>query len=214
MKSQFAYKSIIIAFIIVIISITIKKMNQDTNYLKPDIKPIVNADRSPTIQTINDTDKPIHSQPESTEAASLPSEITPTAPQSDRDKYPPINPIYTREWKGSYCGLTKAYQTIIRDAENWENIWTVFTRDRPRRVLIPQIDFSKNSVVVLCMGSQQSSGYSIHIDSVEKTDDSITVYYTETRPNPDNQQSAPLPSQPYHLKVIPYTAAHIQFKKI
>lgn len=125
-----------------------------------------------------------------------------------------IKPLYTKAWKGSYCGITQPRTIAVRDKDTWEKIWLEFTQDRPRRIFLPQVDFSKNTVIVLTMGEKQRDGYGIRIDSILQQGDVLIVTYKETQPDLSVLPATDFPCQPYHLKVTPYTAPKIQFKKL
>ena len=61
--------------------------------------------------------------------------------------------------KGEQSNVDDAKQVVVRDAAEWRKVWQQHAPDRP----LPPIDFSKESVVAVFMGSRPTAGYTIAI---------------------------------------------------
>lgn len=64
-----------------------------------------------------------------------------------------------------FSGLSQPQQLVIRDKAAWEQIWTAIWRTRSPQPSPPEIDFSREMIVVAAMGAQNTSGYGVFIES-------------------------------------------------
>jgi len=111
--------------------------------------------------------------------------------------------------KGDQSNIEDAKQVVIHDAAEWRKLWQQHSPDRP----MPGIDFSKESVVAVFMGSRNTAGYSIAIVSTTDANGALIVKYRETRPTPGGV-TAQILTFPYHIVAIPKsTATQIKFEK-
>lgn len=84
-----------------------------------------------------------------------------------------------------YSGFHEPARFVVRDSEQWAEVWSrafVARSEVPQR---PDIDFSKEMVLVAAQGGQGSSGYDIAIDRVDSRDGAIAVDVTTTSPSQD-----------------------------
>lgn len=218
MDNTFAYKCLLIAILILIISYSLKKLMVIT----PPASPQTISRPAPVPARTPLQEKPIEKTAElpvlPDKQAVLPVETTSKKMEASPlpDKHPPAQGIqskYTWEWKGTYGGIPDKVFTIIRDQNTWDRLWSRFTLHRPYKILTPKVDFSKNMVVVLIMGEQPDSGYRIGIGSVKKEGDSTVITYYQAQPADAPGQPPVIPSQPYHIKVLPVLPAPYVFKR-
>jgi hypothetical protein len=97
---------------------------------------------------------------------------------------------------------------VIRTASEWDALWKEHAPTRPR----PTVDFAKETVVGVFLGSRPTAGFSVAITAIRTASGVTTVEYAERRPNPDLMVAQVLTS-PFHLVRIPTTAGTIEFKK-
>ena len=111
--------------------------------------------------------------------------------------------------KGDQSNIDDAKQVVVRDAAVWRALWRQHAPDRP----MPAIDFAKESVVAMFMGSRQTAGYNITILSATEGGGALIVTYRETRPAPGGVTAQVL-TFPYHIVAIPkVTATNVRFEK-
>jgi len=111
--------------------------------------------------------------------------------------------------KGDQSNIDDARQVVVRDAAAWRALWQQHAPDRP----MPAIDFSKESVVAVFMGSRNTAGYSVTILSTIEGGGALVVKYRETRPTPGGVTAQVL-TFPYHIVAIPkVTATNVRFEK-
>lgn len=71
-----------------------------------------------------------------------------------------------------------SFRLVIRDRDTWHSIWKRLYRHNPSNgpyPELPEIDFSREMVVVAAMGQQPSTGYYIIVDSAYERDDRLEV---------------------------------------
>jgi hypothetical protein len=112
--------------------------------------------------------------------------------------------------KGDQSNIDTARQVIVRTEAEWTQLWRQHAPDRPQ----PPIDFSKETVIGLFMGSRPNAGYSTAVVSATEGGGALIVRYTETRPARD-AITAQILTFPYHLAAIPKaTATNVKFEKV
>ena len=111
--------------------------------------------------------------------------------------------------KGDQSNVDDPTQVVIRDGTEWRKLWQRHAPDRP----LPAVDFSKESVVAVFMGSRPTAGYGIAILSTTEGGGALIVRYRETRPVPGRALAQVL-TFPYHIVAIAKsTAPNVKFEK-
>jgi hypothetical protein len=111
--------------------------------------------------------------------------------------------------KGDQSNVDDAKQVLVRTDAEWTRLWQQHSPDKPR----PAIDFSKQMVVGVFMGSRPNAGFSTAIISTGVANGALIVRYTETVPKPGTV-SAQILTSPYHLVAIPKaTVTDVKFEK-
>ena len=115
--------------------------------------------------------------------------------------------------KGLYSGVEESKQIIINDPESFRKLWEeVFSIYQPTSDL-PEIDFEKNTLIGVFMGSTSTGGYSVEINKIAEGAKQITIRLKYTSPAPDDFVTMAL-SQPYHLVIIPKTTKEVVFEVV
>jgi len=111
--------------------------------------------------------------------------------------------------KADQSNIDDAKRVLVRTDAEWTKLWQQHSPDRPR----PAIDFSKEMVVGVFMGSRPSAGFSTAIVSTTVANGALIVRYTETMPS-SGSVSAQVLTFPYHLVAIPKAAVtDVKFEK-
>jgi hypothetical protein len=111
--------------------------------------------------------------------------------------------------KGDQSNVDDARQVLVRTDAEWTKLWQQHASGRPR----PAVDFSKEMVVGVFMGSRPNAGFSTAIVSATAGNGVLIVRYTETTPAP-GRVSAQVLTFPFHLVAIPKaTVADVKFEK-
>ena len=83
-----------------------------------------------------------------------------------------------------YTGFSKPARFVVREAAEWVEVWRrayVGRSEVPER---PEIDFSREMVVVAAQGARPSGGHDIGIERVAAGDGELKVYVLSTSPAP------------------------------
>ena len=111
--------------------------------------------------------------------------------------------------KGDYSNVDDAKQVLIRTDAEWAKLWTQHAGERPR----PAVDFSKEMIVGVFMGSRPNAGFSTTIVSTTVGNGALIVRYSEKMPAPRGVTAQVL-TFPYHLVAIPKAAVtDVRFEK-
>lgn len=107
--------------------------------------------------------------------------------------------------KGLYSGVEEKRQIVINDPQSYRKLWNeVFSIYHPMADL-PEIDFEKNTLIAVFMGTTSTGGYSVEITKISESSKEINVRIKYLTPAPDDFVTMAL-SQPYHLVIIPKTS--------
>jgi hypothetical protein len=101
--------------------------------------------------------------------------------------------------KGDQSHIDDAKQVLVRTGAEWAKLWQQHAPDRPR----PAVDFSKEMVVGVFMGSRPNAGFSTAIVSATSTPSgTLLVRYTDKAPAAGSI-TAQILTFPFHLVAIP-----------
>jgi len=113
--------------------------------------------------------------------------------------------------KGLDSQLDTARQATARTAAEWEALWRLHGGERTR----PAVDFGKEMVVAVFMGSRPTAGFSVEIVGTRVDGSALVVQYREKRPAADAFVAQVL-TMPYHIAAVPRRAGvtDVKFEKI
>ena len=118
----------------------------------------------------------------------------------------PMRPID----KGITSNFDDARQASARSVEEWSRLWTQHAGERTR----PSVDFSREIVVAVFMGTRPTGGFGVEIVRVRQEGVALVVSYTETRPSPDSVAAQVLTS-PFHIVAVPRgTTTDVKFERV
>ncbi len=112
--------------------------------------------------------------------------------------------------KGDQSNIESPTQALARTEAEWVALWRRHAGDRDR----PSVDFNKEMVAGVFMGSRPHAGFSTTIITSMEVKGVLVVRYTETIP-PREAVTAQVLTSPYHLVAIPKAAvADVKFEKV
>ena len=82
----------------------------------------------------------------------------------------------------AYSGIDDRRRLVIRDARAWSAFWSQAYRRHIPVPLVPEIDFSRNIMIVAGMGMRSTGGYGITFDSIHEADDILYALVSERSP--------------------------------
>ena len=111
--------------------------------------------------------------------------------------------------KGDLSNVDDAKQVLVCTQAEWVRLWQQHAGERPR----PAVDFSKEIVVGVFMGSRPNAGFSTTVISATAGNGTLIVRYKETMPA-KGAVSAQILTFPFHLVAIPKSdVKDIKFEK-
>ena len=113
---------------------------------------------------------------------------------------------FTSLAKGDMSGQQIAKQVTVRTLAEWKTLW----KDHGPAEKMPTVDFSKNMVVGVFLGTKPSVGYEVEIVGVRAQDKEVIVEYVQRQPAPGTM-TAQILTDPYHLVSVPKHAGTVRF---
>jgi len=117
-------------------------------------------------------------------------------------------PVMTIE-KGHESAIDASRQATARTQAEWVKLWKSHSWDRK----VPKVDFTKDMVVGVFLGSRPTAGYDVEIVATRQQGDVLVVEYRETKPARD-AMTAQILTAPYHLVAVPKSARDVKFEKV
>jgi protease stability complex PrcB-like protein len=111
--------------------------------------------------------------------------------------------------KGDQSNIDEARQVVVRSEAEWSRIWTTHGGDRKK----PAVNFDKEMVIGVFMGSRPSAGYTTTIVSTVSKDGKMIVRYEEKMPA-KGTLTAQILTSPYHLVAAPKMAGEVKFERV
>jgi hypothetical protein len=111
--------------------------------------------------------------------------------------------------KGEQSNIESPTQVLAKSEAEWTALWRRHAGDREK----PPVDFAREMVVGVFMGSRPNAGFSTAIVTSMEVKGVLVVRYTETIPSRD-AVTAQVLTFPYHLVAIPKAnVADVRFEK-
>jgi hypothetical protein len=104
--------------------------------------------------------------------------------------------------KGGFSGIREAKQDVIKDRAAWEKLWAEHNVNTLSAAPLPEVDFSKELVVVAALGTKRTGGYSVEIVRAERKARKIKISVAQRSPPPGALTIQAL-TAPFHFVAIP-----------
>ena len=112
--------------------------------------------------------------------------------------------------QGQGSGIEAAKQVNARNVDEWDALWKEHAGSRAR----PSVDFTKEVVAAVFLGSRPTAGYGVRIVRARQDGVALVVSYTETRPAP-GALAAQVLTSPYHIVAIPRgSTTDVKFERV
>ena len=83
-----------------------------------------------------------------------------------------------------YSAIGESERLVIRDNATWQSVWTSMWRNVSPTPALPNVDFTREMLIVAALGSRSTGGYSIVVDSAVMTSGELTVWVGTSSPGP------------------------------
>jgi PrcB C-terminal len=111
--------------------------------------------------------------------------------------------------RGDQSGVDTARQVVVRTAAEWTALWRQHAPEQPP----PAVDFAKEMIVAVFLGTRNTAGYSVEILGADAGQGSLTVRYRQRAPAPD-AITAQIITSPFHIVAIPKSSAEVKFQRV
>ncbi len=112
--------------------------------------------------------------------------------------------------EGANSGYPDRNEYVIRDAEEWRELWSKVVRNRMPPPEPPEVDFSEQMILAVFQGEKPTGGYGISITDVKQTENIVEVLVQERTPKPTDMVITAL-TQPYHIVKTERTDKEVRF---
>jgi hypothetical protein len=69
----------------------------------------------------------------------------------------------------------EAQNLVINDNAQWQSIWLTLSANQRDKPPLPEIDFTRRTIIAVFQGTQASSGYEISIEEIVESESSLDV---------------------------------------
>ena len=132
----------------------------------------------------------------------------PTASKASTTPVPTMKTAMKTIDKGDQSNMDDAKQVAVKTEADWKALWQQHSPDRPR----PSVDFTREIVVGVFLGSRPTAGYGLEIVSTAETGGTLVVRYKQSTP-PRGTMTAQVLTSPYHIVTLPYYPGDVKFEK-
>jgi hypothetical protein len=109
--------------------------------------------------------------------------------------------------------ITQPLQVVIRDARTWRKMWRRMHEGVISPVpSLPRIDFSRQMIVIVGLGTRSTGGYGITVDRAFQRDGTLEVIVSKHAPGKNCFTSQAL-TQPVDVVQLPKTKRKVVFKE-
>jgi hypothetical protein len=112
---------------------------------------------------------------------------------------------------GPNSGYTRLSEFVIEDTDEFNRRWRGVQQGSPDAQL-PVIDFTRKTVVLLAIGSRNTGGHEVRIDSVNAVSDGAIVHYTVTSPGA-RCMSMQMLTSPIDVILLDKIGGHVRFSR-
>lgn len=118
-------------------------------------------------------------------------------------------PPFTSIAKGDASGQQLAKQVTVRTAAEWQALW----KDHAPTGKMPAVDFAKDMVVGIFLGTKPSAGHEVEIVGVRMQEKDLIVEYVQKQPG-RGTMTAQILTEPFHLVAVPRHAGTVRFIQV
>ena len=119
------------------------------------------------------------------------------------------NPVaFTTVHRGSDSQIESSRNVSIRSSSEWTALWKEHAPGTPAT----KVDFTRDMVVGVFLGTRPTAGYGVTVARVETQDADLVVTYLEAQPKPGELLTQALTS-PVHLVRVPQHKGNVRFVK-
>jgi hypothetical protein len=108
------------------------------------------------------------------------------------------------------CGIETPRRKVIRDEAAWAELWSEIHRTVEPVPERPEVDFSRQMLIVVAMGTRRSGGFDISVRDIRAIEDGLEVAVQESEPATGAMVGMSL-TQPVEVVRVERTAREVVF---
>ena len=107
---------------------------------------------------------------------------SPSAPDQSAEPLP-VTRLRTEPFSFTYAsGLTEPQRLLIRDQASWQQAWAAIWTRHSSQPAMPDVDFTREMIVLAALGERPTGGYGIFIDSAAAGSGRVTLRIRSVSP--------------------------------
>jgi hypothetical protein len=126
--------------------------------------------------------------------------------KSSQSAVMPLNTVIESE----QSGIQVPQRMVIRDEATWETVWAELEGPSTNAMPIPQIDFTRNMILVATLGTKPTAGYTVSLGPTYETDTQVTTYVQKTSPG-KKCGTAEMVTHPFSAASLPRSDLVVKF---
>ena len=111
--------------------------------------------------------------------------------------------------KGDASEQQTARQVTVRTAAEWKALW----KEHAPTAKMPDVDFSKDMIVGIFLGTNPIAGHEVEIVGVRAEEKDLVVEYVQKQPG-RGTLAAQLLTEPFHLVSVPRHQGTVKFLSV
>jgi hypothetical protein len=81
-------------------------------------------------------------------------------------------------------GVRDRRESVVRDSVQWRSLWTELVGRRAATTPVPAVDFGREMIVFVSMGSRPTGGYAVTIERITRAPNALVVSAVYRSPGP------------------------------
>jgi hypothetical protein len=114
---------------------------------------------------------------------------------------------------GAQSNIQKPEQVVVRSEAEWQALWKRHSASKVQAEDVPKVDWSREMVLAVFLGSRSTGGYSVKIVDAREVNGKLEVRTEQRSPAPDGFVSQGFTS-PFHLVAAPKSSLPVVWKKV
>ena len=114
--------------------------------------------------------------------------------------------------QGNFSGIQTPSEIVVTNTAQWAEVWTKHSAQRTPKENPPAVDFEKETVLFVALGSKPTGGHKVEIAEVLKVADKTEALVKIRAPQPGGFSIQAL-TAPYHVVAIPKVKGPVTFRK-
>ena|SRR5688572_13593175 len=114
--------------------------------------------------------------------------------------------------QGNFSGIQTPSEIVVTNASQWAEVWTKHSAQRTPKEDAPTVDFEKETVLFVGLGTKPTGGHKVEIAEAHHTGDKTEVLVRIRAPQSGGFSIQAL-TAPYHAVAIPKVKGPVTFRK-